>query len=254
MIRKVKAQRYGEQAGRIEESIAIEEPLLLRVNEQDVAILMRTPGRDQELSAGFLFTEGIVDEPGEIVSILPSGHPTSAESLVTLRGPLLPGATRNFYRSSSCGVCGRTAIDALTQRLPEIPPLRVDPASLAPLVQQLEEHQSAFAATGGLHAAGIFSAQGTLLGLAEDVGRHNALDKVIGRCFLDAVLPLQNHILVMSSRASFDILQKAALAGIPVVATIGAPSSLAIEVAARAGIALFGFLRPHRVTQYAGLA
>lgn len=254
MIRQVRARRFCGGTEEIDEPVAIEEPLLVRVNGVDLAVLMRTPGADRELCAGFLLTEDVIDDQNDIESIEMSGHPSSAECLVTLKPnkPMAPGQARNFYRSSSCGVCGRTAIAALVNRIAPIEPLPVDPGLLCELPTRLERRQSAYAATGGLHAAGLFSADGTLLAAAEDVGRHNALDKVIGGLMFAGGLPARQRILTMSSRASFDIVQKAAVAGIPVVATIGAPSTLAVDLARAAGIALFGFLRGNRVTQYSG--
>lgn len=225
--------------------LSVEEPLLVLVNQKPFATLMRTPGDDPALVEGFLFAESLVSQPSEILSMRASDHPTSQEIHVEIpisQAAQLP-AVRSIYLSSSCGVCGRTSIEDLLDRISPIPPLAIDPQILTTLPAKLAAAQQQFPATGGVHAAARFNAAGELMDLAEDVGRHNALDKLIGRAFRAGQLPLHNQILVMTSRASFDIVQKAAMAGLPVVATLGAASSLAADLAARAGLALHCFVR-----------
>jgi FdhD protein len=229
--------------------LSVEEPLLVLINDKPYATLMRTPGGDDALVAGFLFSESLITQPADILSLHFAAHPTSQEAHVELPPALAAQvpAARSIYLSSSCGVCGRAAIDDLLDRLAPFPPLPLDPAFLLTLPPKLTAAQQQFPLTGGVHAAALFTPTGDLLDLAEDVGRHNALDKLIGRAFHAGRLPLHHHILVMSSRASFDIIQKAALAGIPAVATLGAASSLAAGLASRAGLALYAFLRPGSV-------
>lgn len=229
--------------------LSVEEPLLVLINGKPYATLMRTPGDDAALVAGFLFAESLLTQPADLLALRFAEHPTSQEAHVELPPALAAQvpAARSIYLSSSCGVCGRATIDDLLDRLAPIPPLPLDPAFLLTLPPKLSAAQQQFPLTGGVHAAALFTPTGDLLDLAEDVGRHNALDKLIGRAFLAGHLPLHHHVLVMSSRASFDILQKAALAGLPAVATLGAASSLAASLATRAGLALYAFLRPGSV-------
>ncbi len=231
------------------DQLSIEEPLLVQLNGKPFATLMRTPGDDQALVTGFLFSEGLLTTPADLLSLSISNHPTSQELHIDLAPHcvLAPTAARSVYLSSSCGVCGRSTIDGLLDRLEAIPPLPLDPSFLLQLIEPFAQAQQQFPRTGGVHAAALFSPTGQILSLAEDIGRHNALDKVIGHAFSNGQLPLHNTILVMSSRASFDIIQKAAMAGIPVVATMGAASSLAADLAHRAGLQLYAFLRPHGV-------
>jgi FdhD protein len=235
--------------------VAVEEPLQIRLGGRDIAITMRTPGHDRELAAGFLFTEGILrhasqisaiaaDEKGAIDVRLAEGVPIDFERLA-----------RNFYVTSSCGVCGKASIDALRAAgcptLPRDHPV-VDARILPELPRKLREAQAVFEHTGGLHAAGLFDISGKLLGLREDVGRHNAVDKLVGAALLEDRLPLSQRILMLSGRISFELVQKALMAGIPIVAAVGAPSSLAVETALRFGMTLVGFLRGERFNVYAG--
>ncbi len=235
--------------------VAVEEPLQIRLGERDIAITMRTPGHDRELAAGFLFAEGVLRHASEIAEIVEDGrgaiHVRPAEGV-----PIdFDSLVRNFHMTSSCGVCGKTSIDAL--RAAGCATLRrdvpcIDQRILPDLPRKLREAQAVFDHTGGLHAAGLFDASGTLLALREDVGRHNAVDKLIGAAFLENRLPLAAHILMLSGRISFELVQKALMAGIPIVAAIGAPSSLAVETALRFGMTLVGFLREDRCNIYAG--
>lgn len=231
--------------------VAVEEPLEIRVNGTSTAITMRTPGHDEELAAGFLFGEGIVRAPAQIAAI-----ETAENSVdVKLAAPVdLDKLERHFYMSSSCGVCGKASIDAIEVSGCEVnrggP--RIDFATVCSLPQKLRARQDGFERTGGLHAAALFDAAGELLDLREDVGRHNALDKLIGAAFLRGALPLDRAVLLVSGRASFELVQKAAMGGIGVMAAVGAPSSLAVETALRFGMTLCGFVRDQRFNVYSG--
>jgi FdhD protein len=246
------------------DDLAVEEPLQIRLAGEDVAVTMRTPGHDVELALGFLFAEGIVSGRGDVESV---GYclgedgapaPNVVNVLPTNRGLLSPGGWgRNFISSSSCGLCGKTSIDqVITARTPRVPgangDLRVHLPVLYSLVEKMRAGQHTFGTTGGIHAAGLFNLDGDLLLLREDVGRHNAVDKVVGHALLNDLLPLDRHILVVSSRASFEIVQKAVAAGVKVLAVVSAPSSLAVDLAREAGITLVAFLREQRLNVYAG--
>ena len=254
------------------DSVATEEPLEIQLSYEkrggvrvtkSISVTMRTPGDDEGLAAGFLFTEGILrnrEQLAEIVPVAtrPGGRVTGNSVQVRLR----PGAEvdlrsldRHFYTTSSCGVCGKTSLEALraTGALVLAPgtPL-LAPATLLDLPNTLRQAQRVFAETGGLHAAALFDEAGTLLALREDVGRHNAVDKLIGGEFLGGRLPLSRSVLLVSGRASFELMQKAVMAGIPLLAAVGAPSSLAVAVARQFGATLVGFLRDGRFNVYAG--
>lgn len=251
--------------------LAIEEPLEIRLQfeaagrlvRKTVSITMRTPGDDTSLAAGFLFTEGIVRDQEQIEQIRPCGPaPTADRSRNVIRVQLraeslvdLARLERHFYTTSSCGICGKTSIEALEATsaftLPSGAPL-IDAAVVHRLPAALRDAQSVFDRTGGLHASALFDTAGTLHALREDVGRHNALDKVIGAEFLAGRLPLHDRILLVSGRASFELVQKAVMAGIPVLAAVGAPSSLAVDLAARWGMTLLGFVRDGRFNIYSG--
>lgn len=257
--------------------LAVEEPLEIRIGLPDgthraVSITMRTPGNDGELAAGFLFTEGILQRPAQIKQIRHCGlkiakGTDSLERAValnsnTIRVDLNEGVSvdlksldRHFYTTSSCGVCGKSSIEALrtgVQILPSNERLNVSANVVQSLPVMLRESQEVFERTGGLHASALFTAKGKLDILREDVGRHNALDKVIGAKFMAGETPLSDSILLVSGRASFELVQKALMAGIPVLAAVGAPSSLAVELAAEYGMTLIGFLRENRFNIYCG--
>jgi FdhD protein len=233
--------------------LAVEEPLQITVRNRDLAITMRTPGNDAELAAGFLFTEGFVRQSSAVVDIKCSRN-CAAVTLDTGIEIDLNGTARNFYMTSSCGVCGKTSIEALENAgctfLPRGIP-RIQESLIRSLPTKLRESQAVFDRTGGLHAAGLFSAQGDLILVREDVGRHNAVDKLVGRAFLDGRLPLDDYLLMVSGRTSFELVQKAVISGIPVLAAVGAPSSLAVKTALRFGMTLIGFLRDDRFNVYA---
>lgn len=255
------------------DAVAVEAPLQIRVRapdpgagaprERDVSITMRTPGpgdperglsEDAELAVGFLFTEGMVAAPGEVESV---AQPAPEAVVVTLRdGARVDwrGTDRDFYTTSACGVCGKRSIDALaaTPRERLLPGPQVPPPLIAELPERLRAAQATFDATGGLHAAGLFTARGELLALREDVGRHNAVDKLLGARLLAGALPAHGQILVVSGRASFELVQKARMAAVPIFVAVGAPSSLAVELAREAGMTLCGFTRPGRCNVYSG--
>jgi len=254
-ILTVPVQRFGS-AARAEQQdlLAVEEPLQIRIGERNLSITMRTPGHDAELTAGFLFTEGIVTRREDIEKIACARN----VAVVTLAAgvELDPEKLqRNFYMTSSCGVCGKASIEALESAgctmLPRDVP-QVEESLIRSLPDKLRGSQEVFDRTGGLHAAGLFSARGELMILREDVGRHNAVDKLVGRAFLDQRLPLRDHVLMLSGRASFELTQKGVMAGIPVMAAVGAPSSLAVKTALRFGMTLIGFLREDRFNVYSG--
>jgi FdhD protein len=262
----------GEGVSHREDPVATEEPLEIQLGytrrgglpvTRSVAITMRTPGDDAALAAGFLFTEGILRHRDQVGSIDPVPRadgrgPRGKVIRVSLREGVevdLRSLERHFYTSSSCGVCGKTSLEALSLAGgvpldPDQPHL--DTRTVLRLPQLLREAQTVFDQTGGLHGAALFSAAGALLGVKEDVGRHNAVDKLVGEQFLAGRTPLSNSILLVSGRASFELMQKAVMAGIPVLAAVGAPSSLAVEVARQFGATLLGFLRDGRFNVYAG--
>jgi FdhD protein len=239
---------------RDDDVLAVEEPLEIRVGEKPISVTMRTPGDDYDLAAGFLFTEGLIQSAEQIDSIRHWGSPNVVR--VALRAGAHIDASRldrHFYTTSSCGVCGKTSIDAVhvaTQHLPENKPIAT--AVVYRLPELLEQHQSAFRATGGLHGAAIFTASGDLLRIREDIGRHNAVDKVVGSLFREGAMPRTAAVLMVSSRASFELAQKAIVAGIPVLASVGAPSTLAVELAREFGLTLLGFVRDRRFNVYSG--
>lgn len=236
----------------LDDALVVEEPLEIRVNDKPVSVTLRTPGDDFDLAAGFLFTESILRAGEDVESYRHWGSPN------IVRVGLRPGVQvdlqrlqRNFYSTSSCGVCGKTSIDAVRVHASPIGfALDVPPEVIASLPSLLRTEQKTFDATGAIHGAGIFSADGTLLRVREDVGRHNAVDKVIGSYFREGA-PLDRSVLVVSGRASFEIVQKAIVARIPVLVAVGAPSTLAVELARELGLALYGFVRDGRFNQYA---
>jgi FdhD protein len=229
------------------DEIAVEEPLEIRVGGRPIAVTMRTPGHDEELSVGFLRSEGI-----RAVSAHPTPDLAGNVIEVEVEGDVdFERLSRNFYTSSSCGVCGKGALEAVAVEAPRVESdLFVSAELVAELPERLREAQPTFAATGGLHATGLFSAEGELLAVREDVGRHNAMDKVVGWAFGVGLLPLGDKILCVSGRLSFELVQKAAVAGCPVVVAVGAPSTLAVDLARDRGITLCGFVRGGRVNVY----
>ncbi len=248
----------GDRAEPGEDVVAREEPLEIRLGGAPLAVVMRTPGDDEELAAGFLVSERVVRSPEEIASLrhAPGVDPEAEDNAIQV--VLAPGVEvdldalrRNLYASSSCGICGKATLENV---LRDAPPLD-DPARFAPgffygLPGRLAEAQPVFSRTGGLHAAGLFDAQGRLLVAREDVGRHNAVDKVVGWALQRGRVPLAGHVLLVSGRISYEIAQKALVARLPVVAGVSAPSSLAVELAERSGMALVGFLRGTRLNVY----
>ncbi|KQR94809.1 formate dehydrogenase family accessory protein FdhD [Chryseobacterium sp. Leaf180] len=252
-----------------DDDLSVEEPLEIRVsyieNDQklhkNISVTMRTPGNDAELAAGFLFTEGIIHSAGQIKNIVRpiEGCSKNAENVISVSlnvnfQPNFMTTDRNFYTTSSCGVCGKSSIDSIkTQSHFKNNPRQntsIKRDVFFDLPEKLRTFQQNFSKTGGIHACGLFDFQGNLLAVREDVGRHNALDKLIGQSLMNNVVPLQEHILLLSGRASFELIQKAAMAGITVVAAIGAPSSLAVELAAEFDITLIGFLRRDTFNAY----
>jgi len=246
------------------DTLAAEEPMEIRVGGRALTVTMRTPGDDFDLAVGFLVSEGVVRAAGDVVTARYCAGATD-EGVNTYNivdvdlDPSVPAPDasmeRNFYTTSSCGVCGKASLDAVrTASAWSVgdDPLRVSPAVLAALPSRLREHQRVFDRTGGLHAAGLFAPDGELLFLREDVGRHNAVDKVVGHAARNGLLPLRGTILMVSGRASFELVQKAAMAGIPMLAAVSAPSSLAADLAAEQGITLVGFLRGESMNVYTG--
>ena len=226
--------------------VAVEEPLEIRIGGAPVAVTMRTPGHDEELALGFCLSEGLAPTAAALPADL-------AANTVDVEAPAFDAERlrRSFYTSSSCGVCGKGALEAVEVEAPRVESrLAVAAALLANLPERLRAAQPAFAATGGLHATGLFDADARLLCLREDVGRHNAMDKVVGWAFLEHRLPLDDDVLCVSGRLSFELVQKAAVAGCPLLVAVGAPSSLAVELAADRGITLCGFARGGRLNVY----
>jgi len=246
------------------DTVSVEEPLEIRVGSTSLAVTMRTPGDDFDLALGFLFTEGLITGAQDVRALMhcldegEDGRPTYNVVDVSLAAgvtPPPPRTARGFYTTSSCGVCGKASIDAVrTQSRFDLTAdeTTVDPGVVVSLPGRLRTRQKVFDRTGGLHAAGLFTAAGDLLVVREDVGRHNAVDKVIGWAAREGRLPLTGHLLMVSARAGFELAQKATMAGIPVLAAVSAPSSLAVDLATEAGMTLAGFVRPPRMTVYAG--
>ena len=250
----------GRAVGESDDVLAVEEPLEIRVEGRSIAVVMRTPGHDRELAAGFLLSEGVIKAAKDLFDITTCVKPDGAGKGNAVDVALAhPGAvdleklTRHVFTSSSCGICSQTSIDAVLRvrkRLTDR--VRMDAATLLALPAQLAPAQAAFQTTGGLHACALFDRTGKLLALREDVGRHNALDKLIGWALLEKRTPLRGHAVLLSGRASFEMMQKAHAAGIPVVAAISAPSSLAVEFARASGQTLAGFVRGRSMNLYAG--
>ncbi len=268
-IERIPVRKYqGEVWTLQDDSLAVEEPLEIRVAWQDgvswreeaVSVTMRTPGQDRELAAGFLFTEGILNDRSELAQPGTESAGGIEENVIVLTlsdGVVLDTERlrRHFYTTSSCGVCGKASIDAIYTRsvyAVQGSVCRMEPETLVCLQSVLRDHQRAFAETGGIHAAAWFDWSGRLLLLCEDVGRHNALDKLIGALWMSGSLPMCDGVLLLSGRASFELIQKAAMAGVGTVVSVGAPSSLAVATASRFGMTLVGFLKPDKFNLYTG--
>ncbi|GAQ50631.1 formate dehydrogenase accessory sulfurtransferase FdhD [Streptomyces acidiscabies] len=262
--RKVVRIRDGAVSTRADTLVA-EEPLEIRLNGKPLAITMRTPGDDFALAAGFLVSEGVLAHAGDLQNIVycagatvDGGNSYNVVDVRTTPQVVVPNITleRNVYTTSSCGLCGKASLDAVrtTARwaISDDPPVRVGIDLLAALPDRLREAQRVFDRTGGLHAAALFTDQGELVDIREDVGRHNAVDKLVGRALQNGDLPLSRSILLVSGRASFELAQKAVMAGIPVLAAVSAPSSLAVDLADETGLTLVGFLRGNSMNIYAG--
>jgi FdhD protein len=261
-IRAIRLERYqqGRAAGEFDDVLAAEEPLEIRVEGRPLAVVMRTPGHDRELAAGFLLTEGVIKSAKDIFDVTtcvaPGGAGEGNAVDVALTHPDsfdFEKLTRHVFTSSSCGICSKASIEAvLKRRKPLHDEVRVKASALLALPQRLAGRQETFKSTGGLHACALFDATGKLLEVREDVGRHNALDKLLGWALLEKRTPLHGHGVLLSGRASFEMLQKAQAGGIPVVAAISAPSSLAVDFARDSGQTLVGFLRGRSMNVYAG--
>ena len=264
-IRKLNLTQVSEwdngQLRRKDDYLAAEEPLEIRVGDQPLSVTMRTPGHDLELAAGFLFTEGLVQSGEQIVSlqpVVPSEGPDSGnvvQAMLTREAtPDFAKMRRHFFASSSCGICGKASIDAVRSRLLTAPnsDFRCDPELLVGLPEVLRSEQDVFRRTGGLHAAALFDSSGALQVLREDIGRHNAVDKVIGWALMIGRVPLTESVLLVSGRGGFEIVQKSIAAGIPIVASVSAPSSLAVQLARELRLTLIGFLRGRRFVIYSG--
>jgi FdhD protein len=255
---KVEVLRFGHgsRPSSRPDLLAREEPIEFRIGGRGIAVTMRTPGHDQELAAGFLYCEGLLKRRRDLVEIAPCLKGEAPDN--TLNVFLAPDVavdfaqlTRHVFASSSCGLCGKASIETVHQRFPPVTSLiRLKREYFAKIVARMDAGQRVFTRTGGLHAAAIFNRRGGLVVLREDVGRHNAVDKVIGHGFLKGLLPFDSHVLLVSGRASFEIVQKALAARIPVVAAVSAPSSLAVEFAQESGQTLVGFLRDGRMNIY----
>lgn len=269
-IKNISIRKVIEYESSLQSDIlSVEEPLEIRISygsenektQKNISVTMRTPGNDFDLAIGFLFTEGIITSSQQIKKVyhIQTGCSLEKRNIVQVDladnfAPQLMQTDRNFYTTSSCGVCGKSSIQSIKTssifNSLDHPKLNIATDIFYKLPQKLRAAQSSFDVTGGIHAAGLFTIEGDLVLLKEDVGRHNALDKLIGNAFMNKQLPLNRHILLLSGRASFELIQKAAMAGITVVAAIGAPSSLAVELAAEFNITLLGFLKEDRFNIY----
>ncbi|MET8973409.1 formate dehydrogenase accessory sulfurtransferase FdhD [Streptomyces hydrogenans] len=246
------------------DTLAAEEPMEIRVGGRPLTVTMRTPGDDFDLAAGFLVSEGVVHAAEDVAGIrycagatAGGGNTYNVVDVGLAAGVDAPDASleRNFYTTSSCGLCGKASLDAVRTTAAwsvAEDPLRVGPALLTGLPDKLRAAQRVFDTTGGLHAAGLFGADGKLMVLREDVGRHNAVDKVVGHALREGLLPLRGTVLMVSGRASFELVQKAVMAGIPMLAAVSAPSSLAVDLAVESGLTLVGFLRGESMNVYSG--
>jgi len=248
------------QVRNIQDYLVAEEPLELRLDQVPLTVTMRTPGQDLELAAGFLLTEGLIERADQIAALQqnPPGATGPQDNVVQVRLKDTEvdrtQLQRNFFAASSCGICGKASIEAIRRRGLKRPnqDLRISPEVLCTLPEKLRSAQAIFGRTGGLHAAAIFAGNGELLAIREDVGRHNAVDKVIGWALLDGKVPLTNSVLLVSGRGGFEIIQKGLAAGFPLIASVSAPSGLAVQLAREMGLTLVGFLRDRRFVLYAG--
>ena len=251
--------QVGQGLREASDELSVEEPLEIRVKNRAVSVTMRTPGHDAELAAGFLLTEGMIHARGDLVAVEPCALDRGGNVVNVVLAPSVKldfeRLTRHVFASSSCGLCGKATIDSVHQTFDPIDPRRdgaiVEAATLLSLPDKLRAAQATFDRTGGLHAAGLFTVEGELVVAREDVGRHNAVDKVLGYALANGLLPLVRHVLMVSGRASFEIMQKALAARVPVLAAVSAPSSLAAEFADDSGITLAGFVRGERMNVYA---
>jgi FdhD protein len=245
----------GALGSRERDDLACEEPLEIQVDTRAVSVTMRTPGHDEELAVGFLLTEGLIRARDDIAKVEMHPRNQSQNAVSIFLAPHVPldltKLTRHVFASSSCGLCGKATIDSVHQRFPPVQSkATVGSEILIGLPSRLQKVQDAFSRTGGLHGSAVFGVDGTLIVAREDVGRHNAVDKVLGHCLLHGLLPLEAHVLLVSGRASFEIMQKALAAQIPIVAAVSAPSSLAVEFAEESRQTLVGFLRGQRMNIY----
>lgn len=245
------------ESRRHQDRLAAEEPLEIRIDSKPLTVTMRTPGHDEELAAGFLWTEGIIDSPSQIAGIRhvrPAGatHDNLVSVDIADHSFNPDDLQRNFFAASSCGICGKASIDAIRLRglTPPNFSFRLSPESLCEFPARLRDHQQVFGQTGGLHAAALFDGAGELLIVREDIGRHNAVDKVIGWALMKGLLPLANCPMMVSGRGGFEIVQKALAAGVPLLASVSAPSSLAVKLAREMSLTLVGFLRDRRFVIY----
>ena len=267
----------GSESTRVNDDLVIEEPLEVRVRGKSIAVTMRTPpapgfipgtvpapgegkgleSQDAELAAGFLLSEGLIRSADDITRIDPCVRAEAGNVVNVFLNPAikldLNALSRHVFASSSCGICGKATIDSIHQHFePVKSDVTVSPQLLGEFPRKLRDAQICFEKTGGLHAAGLFDAEGALIAVREDVGRHNAVDKLLGHALLNRMLPLDKHVLLISGRASFEIVQKALAGGVPIVAAVSAPSSLAVELAEESGMTLVGFLRDGRMNVYCG--
>jgi FdhD protein len=271
-VRRLDVRRFRGGELRVDDDpdlVATEEPFEIRLGysrrdgsraEEPVSVTMRTPGHDEDLAVGFLYTEGIIRARSDVQEVVARGQRAADGLINVVRVELAPGVPvnfkrleRNFYMTSSCGVCGKASIEAVAvqgQHDVAAMDFKMAGAALGRLPAALKTQQAVFEQTGGLHASGLFDTTGAIVGLREDVGRHNALDKLIGHALMHGEVPLRQHGVIVSGRASFELLQKAKMAGCPLVVAVGAPSSLAVELAREFGITLIGFLKSDRFNVY----
>lgn len=258
MAQTVPIVRYADGVAlHAEDEVAREEPLEIRVRGRAVSVTMRTPGHDDELALGFLLSEGLIHHRDDVLRVEPCDRNEDGNLLNIQLAPTVPvdfdRLTRHVFASSSCGLCGKATVDAVRQQFSKVAgSATITADTLLSLPAKMRQAQETFSRTGGLHAAALFTTTGELVVLREDVGRHNAVDKVLGHALLQGQIPASNHVLLVSGRTSFEILQKALAGGVSIVAAVSAPSSLAVQFAAESGQTLIGFLRDGRMNLYAG--